>query len=405
MNRRTFLQSSGLGLSFLGLPNLYGSPNQSHKKSVIFLFLAGGMSHAESFNAAPDSVDRFRSVNGYIQTKMGNYIGGNWTNMSKNDHLFTMIQNFTHSNAGHQSATNWINTGYNFNDENPGATQSNPSYGSIISKTYGVNTDRGIPIYISTGNIFGQAASYLGGMHNPFTIDDNGKKNLTLSIDESRFIDRFNTMRLLDKQFNNTNLKIVDDNKTQAYQILFGHAARAFNIELEPEKHRKKYTDSRIGRHCLLARRLIEYGSRFVTIVHGGWDMHQNIKTGMDNLVPEVDLAISTLLNDLSDRGLLDTTLVVIGTEFGRTPLNKDAGRDHAPGLTPLVLAGGNYKNKSFIGKMDKNGVSINGNSYTPINLLNTVLGHMDIDLYSKYQDFSGRPRFISDSNDKRIII
>lgn len=404
MNRRTFLQSSGLGLSFLGLPNLYGSPNQSHKKSVIFLFLAGGMSHAESFNAAPDSVDRFRSVNGYIQTKMGNYIGGNWSNMSKNDHLFTMIHNFTHSNAGHQSATNWINTGYNFNDENQGAAQTNPSYGSIVNKVYGPNGKDGIPNYVSNSRMTGLYASYLGAQNNPFTIDSEGKKNLAVNIPVDRFKDRYQTLKSLDTSFSSIkSLEIVDEHKKQAFDIMFGQSAEAFKIESESEKIRNSYGNTDVGRNLLLARRLVERGSRFVTVTHGGWDMHSNIKVGMERLVPEVDRALTTLITELSERGLLDTTLIVVSTEFGRTPINADGGRDHYPGVSPLLLAGGNYTG-GVIGEMDRNGFSVKGQPFYPVNLLSTILNHMEIPLNTQFTDFSGRPRYLVDGQDKRII-
>lgn len=407
MNRRSFLQTGALSFGMLGagLPNVIGSPASSHNKSVIFIFLGGGISHAESFNAAPDSLDRYKSVTGYLQTKSGNYIGGNWANMAANDSLFTMVHSFGHVNAGHQSGTVWVNTGYNFTDENPGAAQTHPSYGSIVSKVYGTNLkENGLPTYVSTSRMTGQYAAYLGGMNNPFTIDNEGKKNLAISIETERFVQRFNTLRALDRNFSSIkSLEIVDEQKKQAFDIMFGASSKVFDLKDESEKMKEFYGKTSIGENLLLARRLVENGSRFVTAVHGGWDMHSDIKVGMDRLVPEVDKAISSLLIDLESRGLLSSTLVVVSTEFGRTPINATAGRDHWAKNTPLVLAGGKYKG-GVIGEMDKNGFDIKSKPLYPVNLLSTILTHMDIPLSSQFTDFSGRPRFLVEGQDKSVI-
>jgi hypothetical protein len=166
MLRRTFLQSGALGLSAVGLPNLVGSATKDHQKSIIFLFLAGGMSHAESFNASPDAIDRYKSVNGYVKTKDGRYLGGVWNNLSQfND--YTLVHNFSHQNAGHQGGSVWVSTGYNFNDENQGAAQTHPSYGSVVNKMYGANGRDGIPNYVSNSRMTGLYAAYLGAQNKP----------------------------------------------------------------------------------------------------------------------------------------------------------------------------------------------------------------------------------------------
>jgi hypothetical protein len=403
MLRRTFLQSGALGLSAVGLPNLVGSATKDHQKSIIFLFLAGGMSHAESFNASPDAIDRYKSVNGYVKTKDGRYLGGVWNNLSQfND--YTLVHNFSHQNAGHQGGSVWVSTGYNFNDENQGAAQTHPSYGSVVNKMYGANGRDGIPNYVSNSRMTGLYAAYLGAQNNPFTIDSEGKKNLAINIPVERFTQRHQVLKSLDTNFSSINgLKIVDEHKKQAFDIMFGSSSEAFKIEAESENVRFAYGNTDVGRNLLLARRLVERGSRFITVTHDGWDMHSNIKMGMERLVPEVDRALSTLINELKERGLLETTMVVVSTEFGRTPINQDAGRDHHPRNVPLLISGGKYTG-GVIGEMDRNAFEIKGQPYYPVNLLSTILNHMDIPPSTQFTDFSGRPRYILEGQDKRII-
>jgi hypothetical protein len=408
MKRRTFIQTGVLGLGALGTntPSIYAQKDTSHKKSVIFLFLAGGMAHPESFNGAPDAKERYRSVNGYVQTKSGFYLGGTWQELAKVSELYSVVHSFKHGNAGHQGGTGWVNTGYNVTDENPGATQPHPSFGSIVSRVYGANNQQnGVPNYVAQGRVFGQNAAFLGAQNNPFAVDSEGKRNLKLSIPEDRFVQRYNTLLALDNKFNDLKqLQINDAYKKQAYDIMFGASSQIFDVKNETEQTREAYGAKPIGEQMLLARRLVESGTKFVTIVHGGWDMHSNIEQGMKNLVPEVDKALAMLLEDLRVRGLLDSTLVVVGTEFGRTIVNKDNGRDHYPGVTPLLLAGGNYIGGKVIGAMDKNGFEVQENMYQPVDLLRTILNHMDIAPNAMFTDFSGRPRYLIDVPSKVIV-
>lgn len=409
-NRRTFLKASSLTLGSLGfgLPNLYGATdNKGHKKSVIFIFLAGGLSGAESFNVyEPESViEKNRAVNGVIKTKSGFLLGADWSELSTNSELFTLVHSFGHQNAGHQGGSVQVNTGHIFTDENQGAKLTYPSYGSIISKHYGTNNQKtGVPNYVATSKNVWNDSAFLGNSYNPFAIDNEGKKSLGLNIDADRFVQRFNTLQSLDNKFKELkNLNIQDDYKKQAYDVVFGEASSVFNIDKEPVSIRDKYGKTDIGNNCLLARRLVENGVRYVTISSGGWDFHSSISQGMKNLVPPVDKAISFLLTDLKERGLLDSTLVVVSTEFSRTYINKDNGRDHWPQVTPLLLAGGKYGGTT-IGTMDKNAYTQKDTPYYPINLLSTIMTFMDIPLNIQYTDFSGRPRFIVDGQDRRII-
>jgi len=226
-------------------------------------------------------------------------------------------------------------------------------------------------------------------------MGDEGKKNLALNVDEERFLQRKLVLQSMDNDFNKKYNKQIDMYKKQGYSILLGNVKDAFAIEKEPAAAKQMYGESRFGRQALAARRLVQHGVRFVTIVEGGWDMHSNIKLGMESLVPNVDQTLTTLMLDLKQRGMLDDTLIVVATEFGRTPINNDAGRDHWSRNTPLLIGGGNYQGGKIIGTVDKVGFEVTSKPYGPTDLLATVLNHMKISGGDKYLDTSGRPRYL----------
>lgn len=406
MLRRDFMNVGGLTLTGLGLSNIQieAQEKQGSEPSVIMIFLAGGMSHAESFTAAPDSVDSYRSVTGYTKTKDGYYLGGLWEDLAKNSDLFSVVHSFSHINAGHQGGTVYVNTGYNFNDENPGAASEYPSYGSLISKTFGTNNSKiGTPHYIATARVVGQTAGYLGGVHNPFTLDEEGKKSLRLGIDETRFVNRLKVLDGLDRKFSqDRGANLVVEHKRQGMNILLGESSKAFDLTQEQETI-ASYGDNGFGRQLIQARRLVEYGARFVTAVDGDWDHHTNIKEAMERRVPPTDKAIAALILDLKARGMLENTLVVVATEFGRTRINATAGRDHYAKTTPLLLAGGKYIGKGIIGEVDKNGFDTRTNPYSPTDLLQTVLTHVGVSGKTQYTDTAGRPRYLVDGEAREI--
>lgn len=412
-DRRTFLKTGSLALSGLGLSNLSIANDSFKDKSVIFVFLSGGATHYETFTAIPTAKDKYRSVIDYIPTKHGFHLGGLWEKISGISDYYSVVHSFTHSNAGHQSGTNWVHTGYNFNDENQGAIQQNPSIGSILSRSFGTNNPiNGIPTYIVLSKIFGQNSAYLGTSYNPFTFDEQGKKSLTLSIENDRFTARKEVLRMLDKFDVDKKTKTIDAQKNQAFNILAGDVNKCFETSLESEETKKLYGDNAFAKQLMLARRLIQNGSRFVSAVHGGWDNHTDIQEALGRMIPEVDHALYALITDLKNNGMLDSTMVVVSTEFGRTPLNggndgqgniRKPGRDHAPGVTPLLIAGGNYQGKGAIGKVDANGFAVTDSPYYPIDLLHTILSHVDIDTKTQFIDLSGRPRYIIEKESKII--
>ena len=160
----------------------------------------------------------------------------------------------------------------------------------------------------------------------------------------------------------------------QANRLLKSDALKAFDISAET--NRAEYGENRLGQGCLLARKLVESGVRVVEVVSGGWDMHTNVAEGTADRLPELDVAVATLLKDLQERGLLESTLVAIGTEFGRTPdINMNAGRDHYPAAYSCVLAGGGIKGGTVYGETDGSGKKVKANPVKPGDFLATI-GH-----------------------------
>lgn len=403
MDRRDFLAVGGLGLSALGLPTISDAVEPVKQgKAVILVFLQGGASHQESFVIKPESNEKARSVTGNLQTKSGFLIGGSFEKLAPMSNLFSVVHSFSHINSGHQGGTHFNMTGYNFNDEN-GSAQKNPSYGSIINRVYGPNDKLGIPHYVALNRIYGDGSSYLGNRYNPFSINEEGKKNLALNIELERFNQRMFVLGQMDKNFlHNRTEADVNGYKRQGYEMLVGKIREVFDAKNEPESVRKAYGTSNFAENCMMARRLVENGVKFVTIGSGGWDMHNDIKGGYANRGPDLDHGLSMLLNDLRARDMLKDTMVVVTGEFGRTLINKDAGRDHWSRLTPLLLAGGNYGG-SVIGEANKDGMEPLSAAFKPVDLLHTILNHMDISGKEKFYDTSGRPRYLVEG-ESRII-
>lgn len=401
MNRRTFLQAGSLGLGVLGLPNLADSAvTTKHDKSVIFLFLSGGIAHQESMNASPNYTEKARSVNGYVHTKHGFTLGGTLQKLGSISHLFSPVHSYGHINASHGSATHYNMTGYNATGEE---IQNHPSYGSIISKTYGASSQLGVPTYVAVNRTHADGANYLGNANNPFNISEEGKRNLQLNIDTTRFNQRMDVLASLDRKFlaGKTN-RDIDAYKRQGREMLLGRAREMFDISKESQQVLDKYGKNDFAQKFLLARRLVENGVKFVTLNLGGWDMHSNISQGFAKKGPELDHGLATLLEDLEQRSMLDSTLVVVTSEFSRTLINANSGRDHFPGLTTLVLAGKNYGGRA-IGESNKDGMFPKDNPFRPIDLLKTITNHMEIG-NPQFLDNSGRPRNTIESDAKVII-
>ena len=279
--------------------------------------------------------------------------------------------------------------------------------GAVVSKEFGPKN--GLPPYVAVPNTFpSYGAGYLGGEYNPFIAGDPNVtgyqvRDLTLPVDVdwTRVGNRRHLLEQMDRKFRaveaSPDFKALDGFYQRAYDLLSSPAAKkAFDVEAEPAKLRERYGRTPVGQGCLLARRLVEGGVRFVTVAKGwlNYDTHgDNFNTMKKVLLPEFDPAFATLIEDLSERGMLDSTLVIAMGEFGRTPkVNADAGRDHHNKAWTVAFAGGGLTGGRVIGATDKTATEVTDTPVEPEDLLFTIYSMLGIDPAKEYHTSIGRP-------------
>jgi len=343
-------------------------------KSVIHVYLQGGFAHMDSFDPKPDSPAEYRGIPKTIDTKI--------TGVQFSDYMekcagvadkMTVVRSMTHTEVDHSRGEHSMFTGYR-----PSPALVYPSMGSVVSHEYGPRQDMPPYIVVPTAGSQYLGNGYLSNAHGPFALGaDPGRPGFAVrdlsspkEVDDERFSSRKEWKELVDDHFAKTekddSLAAMDSFYQRAYGMLSSKSVReAFSLKGETEKTRELYGLSGLSgplafrnggaARFLIARRLVEAGARFVTLTFGAWDTHAYHYTGIQNQIPVLDIALAGLITDLDQRGLLDSTLVVVNSEFGRTPkLNAGGGRDHWPRVFSLVLAGGGIKRGSVYGASDK---------------------------------------------------
>jgi len=410
MDRREFTKIFGLGGTALALsPNLSiaNALKDKQDKSVIFVFLSGGIAATEFINPVPNSPIDFRSTRGFVEAKGDYLLGGDFKNLASIGDYLTVVRSFHHRDANHASATHWTMTsepGFQSTD------QKWPSHGSLLSHQFGpMDIKMGIPNYVRTRPIQYDEAAWLGASHIGMTADEKGVGNLFPRVPETRFDRRTEMMRMMSRQ---SGLKgtVADswlDLKNQAVDIIKGKAGAAFDLSKETPENIAKYNakNSTFGKDLLLARRLVQAGVKFITVNNGGWDMHNQINDGFDRKAGELDTSLFTLLDDLKSLDLLDDTLLVVTSEFSRTPkINKNGGRDHWAGLNSLMFAGGGYDHGRVIGETDANATQVTGTSFDPKDLAWTIFDYFGVKKDLVITDNSARPRHMFKEDAKNIL-
>jgi hypothetical protein len=366
-SRRGFLTvgTFGFGLTLGDFLHLRARAEQKNYKpidakadSVIHIFLPGGIAHQETFDPKPYAPIEYRGELATVKTKLdGEVFSETLPKTAQIADKITVIRSFTHGEAAHERGTHNMFTGYR-----PSPALQYPSMGSVVAHEYGPKNN--LPPYVAVPSIPNVYAGtgYLSSAFSPFSLGadpaDGGFRvqdlNLPGGIDDSRFTTRRNVLEAVNEHFatkeKSDGLAAMDTFYQRAYGLISSAKAReSFNINAEPAPLRDAYGRNAAGQRMLMARRLVEAGVRFVVLQFGGWDMHTGIAQGMRGSMPPFDQAFAALITDLSQRGLLDRTLVMVSSEFGRTPkVNKDAGRDHWPKVFSVVLAGGGVK-KGYI--------------------------------------------------------
>ena len=410
-NRRDFMRVGGIGagLSAVGLSDLHAgkaaflSPNN---KSVVWVWLGGGATQVETFDPKPDAPDNVRAVNGSVKTAGGYRIGADWSELAKVGDKMTVVRSFAHGNSSHRTATHWVMTGYNSTDNTPQSPAYAPSYGSVVSSVYGSNDPRsGMPAYVRVNGITYDAGAWLGGAYKPYEAQGEGVKNLKLSVPKDRFGSKQELLGALDRRRAGIEASdALDSIQKQSYEMLLGRVAEAFDVKQESEASREQY-GSGVGEQLLLARRLVEAGTKFVTLSYGGWDMHSNISNSLKGRVPPVDKALAAFIRDIHARNMQKDVLLVVTGEFGRTyKINGNAGRDHWPRLSPLMLSGGNFDMGRVVGESTSKAEEPKTEPLTPQNVTATLFEHFGIDHHTQRTDPAGRPRFFLDVGTRSIL-
>jgi hypothetical protein len=374
-------------------------------KSVIFIFLPGGMAHQESFDPKPYAPIEYRGPMGVVQTNVdGIVLNELWKQTAQVTDKIAICRSMTHGEAAHERGTHNMFTGYR-----PSPALQFPSMGSVVSHEFGPRNNLPpyvcIPnqpnVYAGTGYLSSSYAGFSLGADpadGNFTVRD---LNLPNGVDDPRFVARRRMLDVVNEHFRakekSDALDAMDSFYQRAYSLISSQQAReAFDINKEEAAVRDEYGRNTAGARMLLARRLVEAGVRFVTMTYGGWDMHDNIKRSMERQMPDFDRAFARLIRDLDERGMLDNTLVYVTSEFGRTPkINQTAGRDHWPKVFSIVMAGGGIKRGYVHGSSDAQGAEPENDPLTVSDYSATIYSLIGIDPEKRLMSPGGRPQAV----------
>lgn len=407
VSRRNFIRIGAIAPLGLSLPQLLAadaSEKRARAKSVILVFLGGGISHHDSFDMKPDAVEQIRGKYRSIATTVpGLNVCELLPKTAQVMDKVTLVRSGTHENDHHETATNWVLSGRfgtPFGDH--------PAIGAIAAHETGFSG--AVPPYVAVPKNpsftweLGKSA-WLGGRCESFKAGNPNDANyrvrdlsaptgITPQTLERRKSLLAAVDQLADRVKGSDQIATYDEfSRKAAEMVLSPQAQAAFAIDQEDAKTRDEYGRSEFGQSALLARRLVENGVRFVTINYGGWDHHGDIFKGLDRKLPEFDRGYSALITDLDQRGLLDDTLVLAMGEFGRTPkVNDKAGRDHWGRAGSMLWAGAGVARGQVLGATDRNGAFVTDRPVRPADVAWTVYESLGIDPAKELMTPEGRP-------------
>lgn len=420
VSRRSFLRVgslTALGMTLPGFLRAQAAASGGSDVACILLWLQGGISHIDSFDPKPEAPSEVRGEFGVIHTNVpGIQLCEPLPKLAQHQDKFAIIRSHNPRNGSHGVADAYMMSGHPFNQ-----ALTYPAYGAVIAREKGDRNQ--MPPYVQVGQSIDQrfgggVAGFLGDQYNPFVLPGDPSspgftvRDVTLpgGIDRARFQRRMHVLSAVDTwqsrmEATPAALEATDTFYEKAYNLITApQAKRAFALGSEDPRLRDRYGRHSLGQGCLLARRLIEAGVRFVTVTDGGWDTHQNnFKSMNDRLLPRLDSALSGLLQDLSDRGLLATTLVVCLSDFGRTPkVNPSAGRDHWATAGIALIAGAGLKTGLAVGQTNGLGEQPIDSPYFTEDIAATIYTRLGIPLDTTHKTPDGRP--IQVNYDGRLI-
>jgi hypothetical protein len=421
IRRRDFLRVGSLAALGVSLPAFLRAQASAAAPrtdvSCILLWLQGGISHIDSFDPKPEAPSEVRGEFSVIDTNVaGIQLCDPLPRLAQQQDKFSILRSLNPRNGSHGVADAYMMSGHPFSQ-----ALTYPAYGAVVAREKGDRNQ--LPPYVQVGTAIDQrfgggVAGFLGDQFNPFVLPGDASSpnfsvrdvSLTGGLDRERFQHRMRVLDAVDTwqarmEASPAALEATDTFYQKAYRLITApQAKKAFAIGMEDPRLRDRYGRHSLGQGCLLARRLIESGVRFVTVTDGGWDTHtDNFKSLGSRLLPRLDAALSTLLQDLSDRGLLDSTLVVCLSDFGRTPkVNPSAGRDHWASAGIALLAGAGLKTGVVVGETNALAEQPIDAPYLTEDLAATLYDRLGIPLTTTHHTPDGRP--IQVNYDGRLI-
>jgi Protein of unknown function (DUF1501) len=388
-----------------------GSAGKGRATSCILIWMDGGPSHYETFDPKPGAPVEIRGSYRPIETKLpGVSFSHHMTKLAAAADKFALVRSIRHDHGNHGAGNHYMMTGAPTRiPVGCGAYVSfHPSLGSVTAHERGASLN-GLPTYFSIPRMSRSGGpNFLGAKYAPFVVSDNPSQKdfrvrdvaLPRGLDETHFTERRDLRAKVDRLLRITEkaaadpVNALDEYYEQGYNLVSSpEAQKAFDINSEPDRVRDAYGRTPFGQRALLARRLVEAGVPFVTLYEGGWDHHETIFNNLDKKLPPFEATVAALIDDLSDRGLLETTLVLALGEFGRTPkVNNRGGRDHWSNAMSVLFAGCGTPGGLVVGATDSRGYAATERILSPENFAATVYSKLGIDPGKIYYAPNGRP-------------
>jgi len=406
MNRRHFINhcaaaSSIAASSSFFTQSILANANDLKKrnKSAILLWMSGGPSTIDLWDLKPGAATGgiFKPIS---TSSDGIQICEHLPLMAQQMHHMNIVRSMSTREADHTRGRYYMHTGYV-----PNPNIEHPSYGSVISHELMSSIPQiDIPPFVSIGGA-SIGAGFLGTSYSPFVVNSNGTvRDLTMDIDQSRLDQRLRMLKTIEDKFvNEKRGDYASDHAkllTKTVKLMTSSQMDVFKVSKEPKEVQDRYGNTGFGRGCLMARRLVEMGVPFIEVDLGGWDNHQDIFTTLQNQkLPELDKAMSALISDLNDKGLLQDTAIICMGEFGRTPnINANGGRDHWAKSWSVVVGGAGFNSGTIVGETSSDGKEVITEPYTSQDLMASVLKSLGISLETNFTAKNGRPMRIANS-------
>lgn len=403
MSRRHFVKHMAGASAMFGSALAMGHSLRVHadelkknRKSAILLWMSGGPSTIDIWDLKPGAPTGgpFQpiSTSGDLQ------ICEHLPLMSKQMHHMAVIRSMSTREADHNRGRYYMHTGYV-----PNPNVEHPGYGSVIAHELAdQRPDLAIPPFVSVGGA-SSGPGFLGMAWAPFNVSSNGRiRNLEMDLGDTRLLQRVAALNLMETSFiRSTRGSVAADHQSvlkKTLEVLTSEQMAAFKVDTEPEEVKQRYGTNGFGQGCLLARRLVEAGVPFIEVDLGGWDNHANVHTILaDQKLPQMDQAMSALVEDLEQRGLLQDTAIIWMGEFGRTPrINQDAGRDHWARSWSAVVGGAGVNGGIAVGATNSDGTAVETEPFSSEDLMASVCHALGISLETTYTSKNDRPMKIA---------